>query len=54
MNIGSQTVLLKKVTVNNDPIPNTKKLTYGNLGQDLMQQFGETILNFESMYIDFK
>jgi hypothetical protein len=54
MNIGSQTAILKKVTVNNDPIPNVKKLTYGNLGQDLMQLFDETILNFQSMYIDFK
>jgi predicted aspartyl protease len=54
INIGSQTAFLKKVTVNNDPIPNTKKLTYGNLGQDLMGLFNETILNFDSMYIDFK
>ena len=54
MKVGSQTAILKKVTVNSDPIPNTKKLTYGNLGQDLMALYGETILNFESMYIDFK
>jgi len=54
MNVGSQAATLKNVTVNNDPIPNTKKLTYGNLGQDLMQEFNETILNFDSMYIDFK
>jgi predicted aspartyl protease len=54
INVGNQTAVLKKVTVNNDPIPDTKKLTYGNLGQDLMGLFGETILNFDSMYIDFK
>jgi hypothetical protein len=54
MHVGSQTAMLQKITVNNDPIPNTKKLTYGNLGQDLMGLFGETILNFDSMYIDFK
>jgi predicted aspartyl protease len=54
INVGSQAATLKNVTVNNDPIPNTKKLTYGNLGQDLMQEFNETILNFNSMYIDFK
>jgi predicted aspartyl protease len=54
LKVGSQTAILKKVSVNNDPLPNTKELIFGNLGQDLMQQFGETILNFDSMYIDFK
>jgi hypothetical protein len=54
LNIGSQTAILKKISVNNDPLPNTKELIFGNLGQDLMQLFGETILNFDSMYIDFK
>jgi predicted aspartyl protease len=54
LNIGSQTAILKKITVNNDPLPNTKELIFGNLGQDLMQLFGETILNFDSMYIEFK
>jgi hypothetical protein len=54
LGIGSQTAILKKISVNNDPLPNTKELIFGNLGQDLMQLFGETILNFDSMYIDFK
>ena len=54
LKVGSQIAVLKKISVNNDPLPNTKELIFGNLGQDLMQQFGETILNFDSMYIDFK
>jgi hypothetical protein len=52
--IGSKTAKLKQVSVHKDPIPNLNEKFYGNLGQDIMTQFKETILNFEDMYIDFK
>ncbi len=54
LTVGSKTATLNKVTVHSDPIPNQHDVVYGNLGQDLMQQFDEMILNFDSMYIDFK
>jgi predicted aspartyl protease len=54
LTVGSKTAILNKVTVHRDPIPNVNEVVYGNLGQDLMQQFNEMILNFDSMYIDFK
>jgi hypothetical protein len=52
--IGSKTATLKKVPVQNQPIPNLREKFYGNLGQDVMAPFNETILNFDSMYIDFR
>ncbi|MFI5154278.1 MAG: aspartyl protease family protein [Chitinophagales bacterium] len=52
--IGSKTAILKKVEVHEDSIPNTHYKFYGNLGQDVMEQFDEMILNFESMYIEFR
>jgi hypothetical protein len=52
--VGSKTATLKQVAVHKDPIPNLNEKYYGNLGQDLIGQFSEMILNFESMFIDFK
>ncbi|HEY4209672.1 MAG TPA: retropepsin-like aspartic protease, partial [Puia sp.] len=52
--IGSKTATLKEVSVHKDPIPNLNERFYGNLGQDLMAQFDEMILNFQDMYVDFK
>jgi predicted aspartyl protease len=54
LKVGSELALLDRVTVHIHPIPNTHEVVYGNLGQDLMRQFNEMILNFESMYIDFR
>ncbi|HTI08678.1 MAG TPA: pepsin/retropepsin-like aspartic protease family protein [Puia sp.] len=54
LTIGSKTVTLPKVSVHMDPIPNSTEKFYGNLGQDIVVQFPEMILNFESMYLDFK
>lgn len=54
LTIGSKTVTLPKISVHIDPIPNTTEKFYGNLGQDIIAQFPEMILNFESMYLDFK
>jgi hypothetical protein len=52
--VGSKSAALKQVSVHKEPIPNLNEKFYGNLGQDLMTQFEETILNFQDMYIDFK
>jgi len=54
LRVGSKTATLKQVAVHKDPIPNLNEKFYGNLGQDLIGQFEEMILNFEDMYVDFK
>jgi hypothetical protein len=54
ISIGSKTATLQQVAVHKEPIPNLDEKFYGNLGQDLMGQYKEMILNFESMYIDLK
>jgi len=52
--VGSKMATLKQVSVHKDPIPNLNEKFYGNLGQDLMGQFEEMVLNFQDMYVDFK
>jgi len=52
--VGSKTAVIKEIAVHKDPIPNHGEKFYGNLGQDLIGQFKEMILNFEDMYIDFQ
>ncbi|GGB03664.1 retropepsin-like aspartic protease [Puia dinghuensis] len=52
--VGSKTLVLKKVSVQQQPIGHIRQKFYGNMGQDIMAPFDETILNFESMYLDFK
>lgn len=53
--IGSQSAVLPEVDVHTDSIGNINgQQFYGSLGQGLIGQFSEMILNFESMYIDFK
>ena len=54
LTVGSKTASLSKISVHVDPIPNITEKFYGNLGQDLIGQFPEMILNFEAMYLDFK
>ncbi|MBS1563978.1 MAG: retropepsin-like domain-containing protein [Bacteroidetes bacterium] len=51
--IGRQTALLKRVVVKT--VSNTPKDTYyyGNMGQDVMRQFGEMVINFRYMYVKF-
>jgi hypothetical protein len=53
--IGDKKATLKNVSIHTKPIDthNNEKF-YGNLGQDLVGQFKEMILNFEDMYIEFK
>lgn len=54
LTVGSKTATLKQVAVHKDPIPNLNEKFYGNLGQDLMGQFKEMIINFEDMYVDLQ
>lgn len=55
LDIANKQVTLKKVVVHIHPITgNTDEKFYGNLGQDLIMQFDEMILNFEDMYIEFR
>lgn len=52
--VGNKNATLKEVDVRMEPIPGIDEKFYGNLGQDLISQFNEMILNFDQMYIDFK
>ena len=52
--VGNKKATLKEVSVQPEPIPGIVEKFYGNLGQDLIGQFNEMILNFDQMYIDFK
>jgi hypothetical protein len=54
LTVGSRPATLPGVDVHVRPIPNNPENFYGNLGQDLITQFNEMILNFQDMYIDFK
>jgi hypothetical protein len=51
--VGRKRVTLEKVSIHTTPSYPGQKY-YGNIGQDLISQFEEMILNFEDMYIDFK
>lgn len=53
MEIGSQAATLSNVPVHSSEKTFTKKRD-GNLGQDVMTQFDEMILNFRYLYVDFK
>lgn len=51
--IGDKTAILPTVTILTKPIRSGSEMVYGNIGQDVMEQFDEMILNFESMYVAF-
>ncbi|HEX8041340.1 MAG TPA: retropepsin-like aspartic protease [Chryseosolibacter sp.] len=53
LTIGRKNLQLKDVSIRTKPIYKGQKY-YGNLGQDVIRQFDEMILDFESMYIDFR
>jgi predicted aspartyl protease len=51
--VANHPVVLKDVAVKTvSPTPKDR-LYYGNLGQDVMNQFQEMIINFRYMYVDF-
>ncbi|MDR2066039.1 MAG: retropepsin-like domain-containing protein [Prevotellaceae bacterium] len=51
--IGSKSGTLSEISVNTVPY-DFNKYYDGNLGQDILAQFDEMILNFQYMYIDFE
>jgi hypothetical protein len=52
--ISSKTAMLKNVEVHEDSIPPHITNSTVILARDVMEQFDEMILNFESMYIEFR
>lgn len=54
MRIGSNEFVLPAVNVIPEPLREGRQdFTYGNLGHDVVAQFREMIINFDSMYLDF-
>lgn len=52
---GNDTVTLPVVTVLTTSVKKSDiEFAHGNMGQDVIKQFNEMIINFESMYIDFR
>lgn len=51
--VAGQPALLKEVAVKTSSTTPKDKLYYGNLGQDIMNQFKEMVINFRYMYVDF-
>jgi len=51
--IGDKKATLPSIDVLTKQIKSTKEQVYGNLGQDLIRQFDEMVINFESMYVEF-
>lgn len=53
LTIGEKKIELKEIVVRTAPPYKGQKYN-GNIGQDVIKQFDEMILNFDSMYLDFK
>ena len=51
--IGNTKANLDKVRLIAEEIKDKDNYFYGNLGQDVINQFDEMVINFESMYIEF-
>lgn len=54
IHIGGQLAVIRYITVFTEPIKDSKELVYGNIGQDVISQFDEMIINFQSMFVAFK
>ncbi|MEO8512577.1 MAG: retropepsin-like aspartic protease [Ignavibacteria bacterium] len=52
--VGSSKFKLEDISLLAENIKDHDKSFFGNLGQDYMGEFGEMILNFEDMYVDFR
>lgn len=52
--IGDANTTLEDVRLTKEELIKDSKYFYGNLGQDFFSQYDEMILNFESMYVEFK
>jgi hypothetical protein len=53
MVIGENQIGLKEIAVRTEPTFEGQRFN-GNIGQDVIKQFDEMIINFKSMYLDFK
>lgn len=53
LSIGNTKANFDKVRLIAEEIKDKDNYFYGNLGQDLINQFDEMVINFESMYIEF-
>jgi hypothetical protein len=53
LKIGEKKIELKDVAVHTAPTFKGQRYN-GNIGQDVIRQFDEMVLNFESMYLLFK
>jgi hypothetical protein len=51
--VANQPAMLKDVAVKTTSSDPKDKLYFGNLGQDIMNQFKEMVINFKYMYVDF-
>jgi predicted aspartyl protease len=51
--VANQPAILKDVAIKTVSLTPKERLYYGNLGQDIMNQFQEMIINFRYMYVDF-
>lgn len=54
LQIAGKTFRLKETPVKTISVTENDKYYYGNLGQDLMRQFREMVINFKYMYVAFK
>lgn len=52
--IGGQLALVRYITVFSEPVKESKELVYGNIGQDVIGQFDEMIINFQNMFVAFQ
>jgi predicted aspartyl protease len=52
--IGDKKAALTHVNVLVNPVNEQQEYYYGNIGQDLIAQFNEMVINFKYMYVDFK
>ncbi len=51
--INDNTVAIDSVIVLREPVTDTN-IFYGNLGQDLINQFDKMIINFDQMFLKFE
>lgn len=54
LQIAGKTFRLKEAPVKTVSVTENDKYYYGNLGQDIMRQFREMVINFRYMYVAFK
>ncbi|XZF15370.1 aspartyl protease family protein [Chitinophagaceae bacterium MMS25-I14] len=52
--IGGKDATLSAVTILTLPIKSDPELVYGNIGLDVVEQFDEMVINWESMYVQFR